>query len=125
MEVLTMNDTSHDRGISNTGWSLMGFALGAAVGAGLALLLAPDSGKKTRQRLANTARRWRKSAVHTIDQARNTMVELRTDAKSAITAGREAFLHDPESRVEHRKSHAADTAAGLNKLNRSGERASR
>ena len=88
-----MNDTSHNHGTANAGSSLMGFAIGAAVGAGLALLLAPDSGKKTRQRLASTARRWRKTAGHTIDQARDAVAELGTDARSAVEAGRKAFKH--------------------------------
>jgi hypothetical protein len=36
-----MNDAPDTRGSSSTGLTLMGFALGAVVGAGLALLLAP------------------------------------------------------------------------------------
>ena len=115
-----MNDAPDTRGTSNTGLTLMGFALGAVVGAGLALLLAPDSGRNTRQRLASTARRWSESAGHTIDQARDTaeqtigrardtaertidqardtVAELGTDAKSAIKAGRDAFQHDRATR---------------------------
>jgi gas vesicle protein len=117
-----MNDTSHPRGTSNTGSTLMGFALGAVVGAGLALLLAPDSGKKTRQRLASTARDWSKSAGNTIDQARDTVSELGTDAMSAIKAGQDAFQHDRatrESRSERRMSH------GLNAVKRSSDEAAR
>ena len=86
-----MNEVLNTRGISNTGSTLMGIALGAVVGAGLALLLAPESGKKTRQRLASTARRWSKNAGQTIDHARDAVVELGVDAKSAIEAGRDAF----------------------------------
>jgi gas vesicle protein len=92
-----MNDALNTRGISNTGSTLMGIALGAVVGAGLALLLAPESGKKTRQRLASTARRWSTNAGHTIDQARDAVVELGVDAKSAIVAGREAFKHGQQN----------------------------
>ncbi|OGF22914.1 MAG: hypothetical protein A2V63_09540 [Candidatus Eisenbacteria bacterium RBG_19FT_COMBO_70_11] len=106
----------------------MGFALGAAVGAGLALLLAPDSGKKTRDRLASTARRWSKNAEHAIDQARDTVSELGTDAKSALEAGQHAFQHDRatrESRSERRASHAGDAAPGLNAVKRSGEEVGR
>jgi gas vesicle protein len=95
---MTMNDASDTRGTSSIGSTLMGFALGAAVGAGLALLLAPDSGKKTRDRLASTARRWSENAGQTIDQARDTVTELGTDAKSAIKAGQDAFVHDRATR---------------------------
>lgn len=110
-----MHDESHTPRTSNTGATLIGFALGAAVGAGLALLLAPDNGKGTRQRLASSARRWRESAGHAIDQARDTVAELGTDAKSAIQAGHDAFLHDlatRESRLERGMSRADDGASG-------------
>jgi gas vesicle protein len=114
---MTMNDTLPARSTSNTGLTLMGFALGAAVGAGLALLLAPESGKKTRQRLASTAQRWSRGAGHAIDEAREAVADLGTDAKSAIKAGQDAFQHDRatrESRSERRLSHVGDVAAGHN-----------
>jgi len=41
---------------------LTGLACGAALGAGLALLLAPSSGKKTRKRLSQAAEDLRESA---------------------------------------------------------------
>jgi gas vesicle protein len=128
METMAMNDTSNTRGSSNTGSTLMGFALGAVVGAGLALLLAPDSGKKTRDRLASTARRWSKSAGDTIDQARDKVTELGADAKSAVKAGQDAFLHDlaaRESRSERRMTAAGDAGLGLNDVGRSGEEITR
>lgn len=112
-----MNDVPNTAGTSNAGPALMSFALGAVIGAGLALLLAPDSGKMTRQRLASTARRWSKSAGNTLNQARETMAELGTDAKSAIKVGQEAFQHDRtarESRSERRMFRAGDAAPGLN-----------
>lgn len=123
-----MNDAPHTRDTSNTGSALLGFALGAVVGAGLALLLAPDSGKKTRERLASTARRWSERAGRTIDKAGNTVADLGTEAKSAIKAGQDAFLHDletRESRSERQISHAGDTARGPNSAERSSEEAAR
>ena len=123
-----MTDVSRSDSNSNTGSTLMGFALGAVIGAGVALLLAPDSGKNTRQRLTSTARRWRNSAGETIDRARETVAELGTDAKSAIRAGQDAFLHDRatrESRSESRMAHEGDIAPGLNAVNRPGEEVAR
>ena len=102
-----MSEASNNRDTSNAGLTLLGFAVGAAVGAGLALLLAPESGKRTRQRLASTARRWTANAGHTIDQARETVADLGTDAKSAFRAGQDAFLNDRaarEPRSERRTS---------------------
>ena len=112
-----MNDNSNTRDASNTGSTLMGIALGAVVGAGLALLLAPESGRKTRERLASTARRWTKDAGHAIDGARDTVTGLGADAKSAVRAGQEAFAQDRvkrEARSERWKSHSAESAPGLN-----------
>jgi gas vesicle protein len=69
----------------------MGFVLGAVVGAGIALLLAPGSGRETRGRLADAGRRWGGAALDKLDQARTTVGDLKQDAKSALEAGREAF----------------------------------
>ncbi len=123
-----MNEALQTRGTSNPGAALIGFALGAVVGAGIALLMAPESGKKTRQRLASTARRWSRSAGDTIDRARDAVTELGTDAKSAIEAGQDAFLHDRAtrgSRPERRVSHAVDAAPGHNAVKPSSEEAVR
>jgi len=104
----------HANNTSGTGLALMGFALGAAVGAGLALLMAPDSGKKTRERLASTAQRWSKGAGHVIDQARDAVSELGTDAKSAIQAGQDSFQHDRATR----DSRSARVTPGHNAVKR-------
>ena len=104
-----MNDASESRTTLNAGSTLMGFALGALVGAGLALLLAPDSGRKTRQRLASTARNWSERAGHTIDQARDTVAELGADAKSAVKAGQDAFRHDRATRGAHSERRLSQT----------------
>ena len=112
-----MNDHSNTPAASGTGSILIGFAIGAAVGAGLALLLAPDSGRHTRQRLASTARRWTREAEHTFDEARHTVADLGSDAKSALRAGQEAFLRDRatrEPRTERLYSRAGDTAKSSN-----------
>lgn len=106
---ITMNDTSDSRGAP--GSTLMGFVLGAAVGAGLALLLAPDTGRKTRERLTSTARRWSKDAGEAMEHARDAMVDLGANAKSALEAGKEALAQERvtrEARTE--RWQAADAA---------------
>jgi gas vesicle protein len=102
-----MNDVSDHRGTGNIGSTLTGVAIGAVIGAGVALLLAPDSGKRTRQRLASTARHLGESAGHAIEQARETVVELGADARSAVKAGQEAFVHDRELRVHRTNGRAS------------------
>jgi gas vesicle protein len=128
METMTMNDTSDTRDTSNINSTLIGFAVGAVVGAGLALLLAPDSGKKTRERLASTARQWSANAGQAIGQARDTMTDLGTDAQSAIRAGQEAFLHDRaarDTRSERRMAQGTDGAAGFRSLDHAEEEVAR
>lgn len=97
-----MNDSTPTPASSSTGATLLGFVLGAAVGAGLALLLAPESGKRTRDRLGSTVRRWNSSAGHTLGKARDAVTELGDDAKSALRAGQEAFSQDRANRAVRR-----------------------
>lgn len=90
MRIPQVTDTPAGAGSS----AAMGFVLGAVLGAGIALLLAPRSGKETRERLAATGRRWGSAARDTVHQALDTANDLKEDAKAALEAGREAFEHD-------------------------------
>ena len=53
----TMDD--HDGGLADF---MIAFSLGALVGAGMALFLAPQSGEKTRKEMGKKSKRWRKQA---------------------------------------------------------------
>jgi len=90
----------------NTGRSMMpttisGFVVGAVLGAGLALLLAPASGIETRRRLGETARRVRDNARQRFDKGREVIDGVRQDASAALDAGKEAVRrrHDSGNRV--------------------------
>ena len=89
-----MNDNEQRNLDSSLFTPVVGFALGALVGAGIALLFAPASGERTRRRLGNAARRVSREARHTFDEARETVSGLGADVKSAVDAGREVFQHD-------------------------------
>ena len=83
---------------SGSGSSIaVGFVLGAIVGAGIALLLAPGTGKETRQRLTDAGRRWGGAARGKLDQALDAANDLGREAKSALHAGREAFERGQKS----------------------------
>jgi gas vesicle protein len=96
------------------------FVLGAALGAGLALLLAPASGEETRERLRREARRLKSSAEDAYDDFKEHFEEFREDveekvedAKDSVARATRALKGDGERRT--RKS---GTAAAREELER-------
>ena len=82
-------------GSSPVGW----FVLGAAIGAGLALLFAPGSGEETRRKLGRQAKRLKGKAE---------------DAFDDLTEGFDSFRESVEDKVEDVKTevgHAAHAVA--------------
>jgi gas vesicle protein len=53
------------------------FFLGLAIGAGLALLFAPQTGEETRAALARNSRKLKRKARHLVDSARDSVAETR------------------------------------------------
>ena len=98
-----MNDNTQDYAARASG-ATMGFIIGAAVGAGLALLLAPAAGSDTRRRLGQTAKRWGSTMRDGVETARSRINEnihgLKSDVEEAVTSGRDAFARSRESRSE-------------------------
>jgi gas vesicle protein len=108
-----MNDNRQDNDVARSFAPVIGFALGAIAGGVLALLLAPASGEKTRQRIGSAARRLSRDARQSLGDARDTVSQAATglgaDVKSAIDAGREAFRHDGKPLEAHPASRIAQT----------------
>ncbi len=77
------------------------FLVGAILGAGVALLLAPASGADTRRKLGNTASRWRKDAKDAFDDAVESLEDLKEEARAVVDEGREAVRR---ARATHEKS---------------------
>lgn len=73
-------DEGYDYADSGSGFML--FLLGAAVGAGLALLFAPDQGSRTRERL-------RQMATDAADQTRRSLGTAVEKTRGAVEQGRE------------------------------------
>jgi gas vesicle protein len=57
-----------------------GMALGALVGAGVALLMAPQSGRRTRRQIVRTAEDWGESAGERLQDATDEVRRVAEDA---------------------------------------------
>lgn len=91
----------NDNGVS-TGTVVVSFLAGAALGAGLALLYAPKSGRETREQIADLAddavekiKEYAKDAqnkiVSAFEEGQEAIREKKSILASAIEAGREAI----------------------------------
>ena len=74
---------SEERGYSGSAIAL-GFILGGALGAGLAMLFAPESGRRTRERLRDLAADARDKTIDVSDG-------LRDKAEDVLERGREVL----------------------------------
>jgi gas vesicle protein len=83
---------SSERGISGSA-VVLAFLLGGALGAGLALLYAPESGKRTRVRLRQFAEEAQEKTEETVkefrDKAEGVAQEWRDRVEGVVTAGKE------------------------------------
>jgi gas vesicle protein len=77
--------------MTRTGMPRGAFAVGAIVGAGLALLLAPATGRDVRRRIGHTAQRVGGGARSVIGRAREAVNGVKQDARVSMERGRETF----------------------------------
>jgi gas vesicle protein len=79
------------------GNTISAFLVGLAIGAGAALLLAPQSGERTRKNLVRGARRVRRQAEEfvrdTRERAEDAIDDARAELESRVDSTREAFRH--------------------------------
>jgi gas vesicle protein len=92
----------HEESGFSTGSVLLSFLLGGMVGAGLALLLAPQSGVETRRKikeLADEAREKtsdyvshaKEKVISTIEKGKDVFEEKKSAISAAFEAGKEAY----------------------------------
>jgi gas vesicle protein len=81
---------SNQQGIG-AGGVLAAFAIGAAVGAGLALLFAPATGEETRDYLSKRAKEGRDRAAEAARQGRDMVNRGRENLTTAFDRAREQF----------------------------------
>ncbi|HYL81023.1 MAG TPA: YtxH domain-containing protein [Candidatus Acidoferrum sp.] len=95
---------SEDRGYSGAAIAL-GFILGGALGASLAVLFAPESGRRTRERLRDMAadvrdktidlsEDFRDKAEDVVERSKEVLEEKKSILSAAVQAGREAMQRE-------------------------------
>jgi len=96
----------HEAGIGS-------FIIGLALGAGVALLLAPQSGEETRRRLANRARRAQEAAQDLVGDVSGTVAEKFSDVRSRVEERIDATFEavDAQTRKVSNAFHAGRAAA--------------
>jgi gas vesicle protein len=99
-----------DEGYSS-GSVLLSFLLGGVVGAGLALLFAPQAGRDTRQKIRDLADDVQEKSTEYVKQAKEKAASLVEDGKgyydekksilkSAVEAGKDAYEKEKEKYVK-------------------------
>ena len=90
-----------DESTSQVGGIVAAFAVGALVGAGVALLYAPQSGKETRDLLAKKGHELKGRAEDAVDDAKDFIQGKKAEIAAAVEAGKDAMR---EERAKHLKA---------------------
>jgi gas vesicle protein len=90
------------------GFSILTFLAGAAVGAAVALLMAPSTGEETRRRLLEGARRVGQNVGDKVTTAKDELNRRTDDVRSAVHAGRDAY-----TRSRSQSSEPAPTSTAM------------
>ena len=78
--------------------ALTTFAVGALIGAGVALLYAPQSGKETRKLLARKGKQLKDKAQDTVENAQEFISDRKADFAAVIHSGKEVVDHAKHKR---------------------------
>lgn len=84
-----------DNGCS-TGSVFLSFLLGGIVGAGLAMLLAPQSGPETRRKIKDFAEDMKDRVASTVEKGKDIFEQKKSVIATAIDAGKEAYEKERE-----------------------------
>ncbi len=67
------------------------FLLGGIVGAGIAILLAPQSGRETREKIKEYAESVKEKAAESVQKAKSVFEDKKSVLTAAVEAGKEAY----------------------------------
>ena len=88
---------SEEQSAPRSGFTIL--AVGALIGAGVALLYAPQSGKETRKLLSKKAKQLRGKAEDTYESAQEFIKDRKADLNAALHAGKEVVDHAKHKRA--------------------------
>jgi gas vesicle protein len=81
---------------ANVGGYLAAFTIGALIGAGVALLYAPQSGEETRKLLAKKGEDLRDKAEESLEDAKAFIRGKQAEINAAVEAGKAAMREERE-----------------------------
>lgn len=84
-----------------TGACILSFALGAALGAGLALLFAPKSGTETRTYIREKSEEIRDKSSDFLEKGKDVLDDQKEKVYSAIEAGKTAYQETRDRILGH------------------------
>lgn len=85
---------------NNTGQTLLALLTGAAIGAGIGILYAPDKGTKTRQKIAKEAKKAQKEMHKKWDKTTSALSEKVHSAKQSFEEKLEDVLSDASYKAD-------------------------
>ena len=97
----------NEEGRYNAGSLILGFFIGGLVGAGVALLLAPQPGREAREKIKELAENAKEKAAEyaeqmkgkvtsTVGKGKGILEEKKTLVTAAVQAGKEAYEKEKE-----------------------------
>lgn len=80
-----------DKNCYGTGSLVASFLLGGIVGAGIAILLAPQSGRETREKIKELAETVKEKMAASVESAKDILEEKKSVLSAVVEAGKEAY----------------------------------
>jgi len=105
----------HGNGVKNVWGFVVGLLVGGLAGAGAMLLLAPQSGKKTRAQIQQKSTQLRDQTVETVESAVTHAREQAHQFTTGVRKQAEALQQRGQEMLEGQKDHLSKTLKGWGK----------